>query len=337
MKRRSFLSALLWTCWIPFVIMGVSVGFHALRVTGKKTEFYALGKIVAGHVFAGLTASVGFSSGEVGVESGFYQTQIDILESGALRLRALERVRATHPDRKEIDVEVRVTRSKGSAIMNIVAIGEEPTYTRLFLDALLDEYIAFRKEMMDKSIATQMHKVIEEVLVHERRFKEAKSALDQFDRANDSLLLSAEHERRVKEVSSLRGELEELKRSAPDDSKMKALMAHLDEADKARADMWEKTSAELVIRKDFEDAEKSYNEWRKVMERLDNTSKFMDEMVAIMERPNAAVVQEPDVMGSLFTWGAKGLSVGVVLMLLAAMAIAGLGGKTPDAQPPPLS
>ena len=127
--------------WFLLLTAAIAVCFQALRITGKATEYYALGRVLAG-----LKVSVqnGTGSGNEVISNtqaqDFYGTQIEILESGALRARALERVRSLHPELKEIDIEVRVNQTKGSAILNVAAVGEEPKYTRLYLDALLDEY-----------------------------------------------------------------------------------------------------------------------------------------------------------------------------------------------------
>ena len=68
-----------------------------------------------------------------------------------MRVRALDRVGALHPEWKDCDVKIRCTQSKGSSIISVAAIGAEPKYTRVFLDALLDEYMAFYREQSPDS------------------------------------------------------------------------------------------------------------------------------------------------------------------------------------------
>jgi VIT1/CCC1 family predicted Fe2+/Mn2+ transporter len=335
MKRRSFLLALLWTCWIPFALAVVAVVFQSLRITGRTTQYYALGKILAGVKSPGVSGDPRSDRNVANVSESqdFYGTVIEMLESSALRARALERVRALHPELKEIDVLTRVTQTKGSAILNVAAVGEEPKYTRIYLDALLDEYIAFRKEMIDKSVGTALLKVIEQVLTSEKRLKTANSELQQYERANDPALLSAEHDRRVKEVSGLRGELEALKRSGPDEVKMKALMDHLASAEKSREEIWEKTSKHLELQKELETAKKEYHDWKAKLE-LVEPSHSAGETVAIMERPNAAVEQEPELWMPLVLAVGAGFAVGVVLMIVIATLVAAF--RRPDPMSPPL-
>lgn len=112
-----------------------AVCFQALRITGKPTEHSAIGRIVVNKAAADLPATAS------------KETPTETLESGELKLRTWERLRALHPEFKKADVNIRVTQTKGSSILNVVATGGEPKYTRLYLEALLDEFIGLRKEM----------------------------------------------------------------------------------------------------------------------------------------------------------------------------------------------
>lgn len=420
--------------WFLLLTAAIAVCFQALRITGKATQYYALGRIVAGVKVSVHEGGRGGETIENTMQQDFYGTQIEILESGALRARALERIRSLHPELKEIDVEVRVTQTKGSAILNVAAVGEEPKYTRLYLDALLDEYIAFRKEMIDKSVGTAMNKVIEEVLVKERQFKEAQAQLTQFLNANDKerfeqggnqaaqyLLqlegtnyvyqtelhmmdgmqledylrnkqrteagtaapatmpkieglagtpttprlnlpdvgssglgrteadyLKAIGDLRLKEAERLQllktyREAHEMVQEANRQIEaQKSLISILETQSKEewarrKADLKFKINAlsediklwkekakdaneKIVTYKshvaDVERAKADYDEWHKTMERLDNSSKFNSEMVAIMERPGSALPQEPDLWVPLILWLAGGLAVGAVVLLL---------------------
>lgn len=191
--------------WFLLLTAAIAICFEALRITGKTTEYIAIGKIVAG-----LQVKVGSRDGDVVTNAfaqDFYGTQIETLESGALRNHALERVRSLHPELKEIEVEIRVTQTKGSSILNVAAVGEEAKYTRVYLDALLDEYIAFRKDMLEKSIGTTMNKVIEEVLSRESMVKKTKEALESYLKVNDLTLFEGSRNHAAGYLVSLKNTL----------------------------------------------------------------------------------------------------------------------------------
>lgn len=124
------------------VILGVSAGvsIQAFRITSKPQSFISLAKLVAGVRMEISSADTSDSEDPGAVYSEVLKT----LESEEISRRALDRVRALHPEVKESEVEIRASQNRGSAIFNIRAFGTEPKYTRLFLDALLDEFINFR-------------------------------------------------------------------------------------------------------------------------------------------------------------------------------------------------
>lgn len=127
-------------------VLGASVGvcWQALPITSKPQEFLSQAKIVSAR---GMSVDKGDDAAAL---ANHYGTIIKTLELAEMKRRALERVRALNPDLKETNVEIRVTQTKGSAIFNIFATGREPKFTRIYLDALLDEFMAFRSHLREQ-------------------------------------------------------------------------------------------------------------------------------------------------------------------------------------------
>lgn len=147
-----------------FAILGASTGVcvQALRITGTPQEFRSMAKIVSAR---GMLANQGDDAAMLADHHG---TIIETLESAEFKRRALERVRALHPGLKETDLEIGVAHTKGSVIFNILATGREAKYTRIYLDALLDEFMAFRKQSQDKP----------DVAIHERASPASENVVD---------------------------------------------------------------------------------------------------------------------------------------------------------------
>ena len=98
--------------------------------------------------------------------------------------------------------------------------------------------------------------------------------------------------------------------------KIKALEEDIKEWKTKAKESNEKIVAYQSLKGDAERAKADYDGWKATMEKLDNSSKFNSEMVAIMERPNAAVEQEPELWLPLILWLAGGLAAGAVVLLL---------------------
>jgi len=166
--------------WFLLLTVAIAICYEALDITGQATRYIALGKIVAGIRVDPQGGGNNQIVDQDRMQNEFYGTQIEILESGELKKRALDRVRGLHPELKEVTVDIRVTQTKGSAILKIAALGDEPKYTRVYLDALLDDYIAMRQEMLERSVGNAMNKVIEEVLSREKDVNKKKEVLNTF-------------------------------------------------------------------------------------------------------------------------------------------------------------
>jgi chromosome segregation ATPase len=194
---------------LGLAVLGASVGicFQALRITGKPQEFCSLAKLVAGG--GNITKDIHMRWRESQMD--FYGTIIETLESAEMKRRALERVRALNPDLKESDVDIRVTQSKGSAIFNILANGTEPKYTRIFLDALLDEFITFRQQVRESQGGKTLQPFLQAVVAQQKKMDDSMAMLEKVRARVDTLSAKSELERLVTRLNTLRNQRDDLR------------------------------------------------------------------------------------------------------------------------------
>lgn len=118
------------------VMIGIALGLSVqiIRLTSRPIEFRSLAKVVALKETAHgpVPGSPGYAE--------YYGKIIRELESPELALKAMRRVKNLNPETRERDVDIRVAQTRGSAVFNVLATSDEPQYTRVFLDALLDEF-----------------------------------------------------------------------------------------------------------------------------------------------------------------------------------------------------
>ncbi|MFC5454939.1 polysaccharide biosynthesis tyrosine autokinase [Prosthecobacter fluviatilis] len=171
--------------WFLLLTASIGVCVQALRITGRPQEFRSLAKLVAGGQLA-------FNDNLTWREqqADFYGTIIETIESAEMKRRALERVRALNPDVKDSDVEIRVAQTKGSAIFNILATGSEPKYTKIFLDALLDEFISFRQSIREQAQGKVLQQFLSEVVNKQKIMDECLDRLTKFKAANNILTIT---------------------------------------------------------------------------------------------------------------------------------------------------
>jgi uncharacterized protein involved in exopolysaccharide biosynthesis len=172
--------------WLLLLTACIGVSIQALRITGKPDSYQSLAKLVAGGRIVSNEGNVGWQE----QLTDFYGTIIETLESAEMKRRALERVRALYPDLKDTNVDIRVAQTKGSAIFNVFAIGSEPKFTKIFLDAMLDEFVAFRQQIREQGLERALNTFTETVVKKSKELQERTEKLEAFRKANDVVVLT---------------------------------------------------------------------------------------------------------------------------------------------------
>lgn len=139
----------------------------------------------------------------------FYGTIVETIESAEMKRRAQERVRALTPDLKEHEVAIHVLQNKGSAIFNVQAQSEDGKYAKAFLDALLDEFIAFRQSIHEQVIGRKGSSYQQEALRRRKPMEESIAKLDEFRRSNNVITLTNANNAAAAFLSKLQVQLEE--------------------------------------------------------------------------------------------------------------------------------
>jgi capsular exopolysaccharide synthesis family protein len=190
--------------WFLILTAAIAICGTALNISSKKTEYRANGTVIAGmQVKLGDRGSV-FENKFI---QEFYGTQIEMLQSARIKANALTRLRGSDPGLKEIDVNIRVTQNKGSSILNVVGVGEEPEFTWKYVNALLDEYLAMRKETFDSSVEGTANKIIAEVQRKEQAMVDKKKAYEDFLKNNDQTLFNSSQNQAAVYLASLQHNL----------------------------------------------------------------------------------------------------------------------------------
>ncbi len=123
--------------------------------------------------------------------------------SAEMNRKARERVHALHPDLKDSDVEIRVKQTKGSAIFTILASGPETKYTQIFLNALVDEFIAFRQSIREQAQGKVLSVFLQEVVNKQKAMEEKSEALTKFCNAHNVLTINDGQNEAAHRLSSL--------------------------------------------------------------------------------------------------------------------------------------
>jgi len=171
--------------WFLLLTASIGVCVAAVIVTGRPEEYKSVAKLVAG---GRMTTQGDFTWVEQ--LQDFYGTIIDTVQSPEMKQRALARIRALYPDLKDSEVRIQVVQNRGSAIFNVFATGQDQEYPKIFLQALMDEFIAFRQNIREQGLERALNTFIEDFVKRGRELQDRGEKLEAFRKANNVVLLT---------------------------------------------------------------------------------------------------------------------------------------------------
>lgn len=182
-QRYRLLVARRW--WFLLLTASIGVCIQALLIMSEPVRYTSLAKLVAG----GRMVAQGDLNWQETMQD-FYGTIIETLESADLKKRALARIQALHPEMRGAEVEIKVSQTRGSAIFNVFAIGAEQKYTQIFLESLLDEFVAFRQQIREQGLERALNTFTETVVKKSKELQEIGEKLESFRKANNIVTLT---------------------------------------------------------------------------------------------------------------------------------------------------
>jgi capsular exopolysaccharide synthesis family protein len=145
-------------------------------------------------------------------------TQVELLRSKELGGRAVARLRESGSnavpigkDGDPLKVIITVKQSPKSAIFVIEAASANPAYSPAYLDALLREYLAYKKDVRKTVSGDTLASISEQVLRLEGELKSEQDALTTFERTNNLAILEEEGRVSGSYLAKLQTELSDLK------------------------------------------------------------------------------------------------------------------------------
>ncbi len=192
--------------WVPVLTLAITVGGTAFYLTFQPVIYASSARL--------------WVSGKLHIPEGslyseelqfFFGTQVELMQSEKIQQRALARVQALNPDLKPSPVRVRVAQAPKSAVFQLSAVGTDPAYTEAHLNALIDEYLSYKKEIRAASSDDTLASISEQVYQQEKELKAEQEKLSNFQRDNSLAVLQEQSTAAVSYLSKLNAQLSDLK------------------------------------------------------------------------------------------------------------------------------
>jgi beta-lactamase regulating signal transducer with metallopeptidase domain len=195
----------------------------------------------------------------------FYGTIIETLESSEMKHRALGRVMVLNPDLAERDVEIHVAQIKDSTLFRVQTLSADGKYAKIFLDALLDEFIAFRQSIHEQIGSNNMQKLLQESAAAQSLMEVRNRALAEFRMINNITAITHGNNMAAELLGKLRSQLEE----------NQTTLAHLELALRNIPAAVTQDQVKVSDAQPLTQTEKDYVQTQSELRRLENELKYL--------------------------------------------------------------
>lgn len=194
----------LW--WVPLVTVGLGICAAAAKAVLEPPSYASRARLwVSGKL---QIKETGYYSEEL---QFFFGTQVELLGSDKIRQAAAARVQTLHPGLAPCAVEIQASQAPKSAMFILRAIGDEPGYTQAYLDALIEEYLNYKKQIRAGSSDSTLASLSEQVYTHEKELKAEQDKLTAFQQENNLVVLQDQGTAAGTYLGKLNAQLSDLK------------------------------------------------------------------------------------------------------------------------------
>ena len=193
--------------WVLVLLLSLGLCIGAWTAMQQPPAFRSSGRMmVAGQLRLGDNAAA--YSEEL---MNFFGTQIELMQSSAVLKGAETRVHALHPDLPVEKVKVVVGQLPKAAIFVMNVYAKSPAYAPAYVDALMDEYMAKKKEMRQTSGESAAVAIQDELVRLEKDMKLEEEEMHGFQQKNNIGFLKEDGNSAATYLSILNRRLDELK------------------------------------------------------------------------------------------------------------------------------
>jgi Mrp family chromosome partitioning ATPase/uncharacterized protein involved in exopolysaccharide biosynthesis len=210
MPVQRFLLFLLRYWWVPLVTMALALVAAGACVWRQPPTYVSTGV---------MWETEQLRMGDMGFAKelqSFFGTEAELLKSPAMLDKASEILRSAGTNgplaanaAAAFKMKVQVTQVPKSTVFEVVAVGPEPAYTQAFLEALMNEYLSYKRNVHKEIAGGTEASISKEVNDFETEMRDKERALSLFKSTNDLAVLGEEAKGAGSYLASLKSRLSE--------------------------------------------------------------------------------------------------------------------------------
>ena len=173
--------------WIPLLTTAIGLGLQAWMVLSAPPKYQSSGRLM-------VSGKIALPEGAVYSEeaANFFGTQLELLQSSEVARRADARVMALNPNLEKAPVNLYASIIPKTSIFAVTAQGLQPQQTKAYLDAVMDEFIAYRRSMRSDKSDVTLSAITDQVVDLEKDLRKAEEELFNWQKENNLVFLQEE-------------------------------------------------------------------------------------------------------------------------------------------------
>jgi polysaccharide biosynthesis transport protein len=185
--KRQYLAYLRERWWVVVATVAVALGAVLAHETLRPESYSSYAQLyTSGEV------QLNFASVFSEESQTYFGTQIELLKSARLQGAALDKIGYTPKPGEPVPVKLDVNQPMKTSILVLQATGRDPSVTQRFLQALIDEYLAYKKETRRSTSEDIVASLTDQLTQKERDLKSEQDKLAEFQRTNNVAVLEEE-------------------------------------------------------------------------------------------------------------------------------------------------
>ena len=183
-RLQRYRNLLLRRWWVPVVCLILALGIEATYIRFAPPEFISVGQMIVSIKVN--IQQVSLYTEELG---NFLGTQAALMQGTAVLNRARERVASQNPGGTPKPVTLQVSLLPKTTIFILRATGGNPEYTKVYLQACMEEYRNLKKGMAERASDTTIAGLADQMLRLDPEMRKVDDQVAAFLSTNDVVLL----------------------------------------------------------------------------------------------------------------------------------------------------
>jgi capsular exopolysaccharide synthesis family protein len=194
----------LW--WVAFLTTAIGLGVGGWFANQLPPSFQSNARMM-------VSGKINLQDGVVYSEdvSNFFGTQAELMQSGEVQRKAIERVQALHPELQPVRVALSVGQQPKTSLFLLSAVSTDGPFARAFLNAVMEEYIAVKQNMRSAKSESTFRALSAELKSIEVDLRDAREKMLKFQAENSLGYLKEEGNSAASFLARISRQYDELK------------------------------------------------------------------------------------------------------------------------------